>query len=124
MRNTVILIPSYQPTTILMGLINELKDNEFHKIIVVDDGSDATCNPIFEEAETLGALLVRHQHNQGKGEALKTGFRAAIDTFDIKDGIITVDSDGQHSVPDIIRIHDALINNPNSLIMGTRNFNK
>lgn len=39
-------------------------------------------------------------------------------------GIITVDSDGQHSVADVINIRDLLNTKKSTLILGSRNFNK
>jgi len=45
-----------------------------HKVIVVDEGSqDMTA----EMAERLGALVIRHERNMGKGTALKDCFEAA-----------------------------------------------
>ena len=40
-------------------------------IIVVDDGSDADKKAIFDKLEGLATVLT-HEHNQGKGQALKT----------------------------------------------------
>ena len=37
-------------------------------------------------------------------------------------GVITVDSDGQHTVEDVIRMAKALERYPHSLILGVRDF--
>ena len=65
-------------------------------VIVVDDGSEI---PVEGLLEGLPALVVRHQENQGKGRALRTGLTAAR-----KGGYrfaVTLDADGQHSPEDI-----------------------
>jgi dolichol-phosphate mannosyltransferase len=45
------------------------------------------------------------------------------DTTDLK-GIITVDSDGQHTVEDVGKIASAMSEHPDSLILGARDFNE
>jgi len=58
---------------------------------VVDDGSsDHTA----EVAELAGAEVILHSQNMGKGAALRTGF-GAVDDADV---IVTIDTDGQHSL--------------------------
>jgi glycosyltransferase involved in cell wall biosynthesis len=64
--------------------------------MVVDDGSaDATA----EIAEQAGAHVIRQVPNQGKGAALRTGFRSALE--DGVDAVITLDGDGQHDPAEI-----------------------
>ncbi|MBO3804305.1 MAG: glycosyltransferase, partial [Candidatus Brockarchaeota archaeon] len=45
-----------------------------HKVVVVDDGSEDLTAEI---AERLGATVIRHGRNMGKGAALKDCFEAA-----------------------------------------------
>lgn len=60
-------------------------------VIVVDDGStDATS----DVAGLAGAIVLRHGHNRGKGAALRTGFRKALELGAAL--AVTVDADGQH----------------------------
>ncbi len=122
MRNAVIIIPAYKPTTALIEIVNDLKSNNFHKIIVVDDGSGAEYSDIFVKVKSLGPIVAVHPQNKGKGEALKTGFREAREKFDIADGVITVDADNQHHVSDVVKISEALKINPNALVIGSRDF--
>ena len=68
-------------------------------IIVVDDGStDGTAR----EAETAGAVVVRHPNNRGKGAALRSGFARAQELG--ADAAVTVDADGQHPADEAARI--------------------
>jgi glycosyltransferase involved in cell wall biosynthesis len=91
-------------------------------VIVVDDGStdDTAAN-----AEAAGALVIRQSPNQGKGAALRTGFRHALER-DV-DAVITLDADGQHD-PDEIPRFIAAYTAPGAsgprpeLIVGRRDF--
>ncbi|MFI3227569.1 MAG: phosphodiester glycosidase family protein [Clostridia bacterium] len=120
MRHSVILIPAYNPKDTLLDLINELLDNGFGEILVINDGSAFSCSSIFEKAQSLNCKVLHHSKNLGKGQALKTGFRAVQEIYN--QPVITVDCDGQHQILDIIKIDHALHENPNALIMGARNF--
>ncbi len=122
MRNTIIIIPAYQPTKKLTTLLEELRENEFSNIVIIDDGSDATCSSVFAQAKELGCLIVQHKKNRGKGVALKTGIKFATENLDVQHGVVTADADGQHRVSDIIKVTQALQVNPNALVLGTRDF--
>jgi glycosyltransferase involved in cell wall biosynthesis len=65
-------------------------------VLVVDDGSTDDTAAI---AERAGARVVRQAPNRGKGAALRTGFRAAID--DGAQAVVTLDGDGQHDPTEI-----------------------
>jgi dolichol-phosphate mannosyltransferase len=61
----------------------------------------------------------------GKGQALKTGFRYILDNssqFADCCGVITVDSDGQHLVRDIVRLSEVLVSGKSGMILGVRDF--
>jgi glycosyltransferase involved in cell wall biosynthesis len=86
-------------------------------VLVVDDGSaDATS----ERAAEAGASVVRQLPNQGKGAALRTGFRWAIDHG--ADAAITLDGDGQHDPAEIPRFLEAWAAGAPDLVVGRRNF--
>jgi glycosyltransferase involved in cell wall biosynthesis len=65
-------------------------------VIVVDDGShDGTARI----ASRVGAEVIRHEVNQGKGAALRTGFARAL-SMDVA-AVVTLDGDGQHNPAEI-----------------------
>jgi glycosyltransferase involved in cell wall biosynthesis len=67
-------------------------------VLVVDDGSsDDTA----VRAEAAGAVVLPQRPNQGKGAALRMGFRRALDEG--YDAVITLDADGQHDPDEIPR---------------------
>ncbi|MCR5179052.1 MAG: glycosyltransferase family 2 protein, partial [Lachnospiraceae bacterium] len=120
-----VIIPAYEPDEKLAGLIKELKDNISSPVIVVDDGSDpALFGSIFEEVRSLGVMVLTHAVNMGKGRALKTAFNYCLNEYTDLAGVVTADSDGQHSVDDIKAVSEALLEEKNSLIIGARDFSK
>jgi glycosyltransferase involved in cell wall biosynthesis len=86
--------------------------------LVVDDGSsDGTANV----ARAAGATVIEQRPNAGKGAALRTGFRRALD--DGAEAILTLDGDGQHDPADIPRFLSAWSESPRpDLVIGSRNF--
>lgn len=68
-----IVIPAYNEETIVAKVVNAAKElNYVAEILVINDGSyDKTA----EEARIAGANVISHTSNQGKGAAIKTGFK-------------------------------------------------
>ena len=69
-------------------------------VVIIDDGSSDGTG---DRAREAGAQVIRHEVNRGKGSALRTGFRWAIEQG--LDGVITLDADGQHlprQIPEFI----------------------
>ena len=118
----VIVIPAYEPDERLIGLLESLERSGSTRIVVTDDGSGPLYTPVFIRAGELGCVVVRHEHNLGKGAAIKTGIEKALREFGPGIGIITADADGQHLPQDIIRISDALTSYRDHLILGVRDF--
>lgn len=118
----VICIPAYKPGEALIDLIMELEQSGFVRIVIVDDGSGRDFTHIFVKAEELGCSLVRHEHNMGKGAALRTGIQKAVFQYGPEIAIVTADADGQHLARDIVRISDTLASNPGHLVLGVRDF--
>ena len=87
-------------------------------VIVVDDGSsDDTA----ARAREAGATVLEQRPNQGKGAALRMGFRHAIAAG--YDAVLTLDADGQHDPTEIPRFLEAwAIETRPDLVIGRRNF--
>lgn len=119
--NIAVLIPSYEPDEKLAELTEKL--TPLFSVVVVDDGSGDGYAPIFDEVRDKGAVVLRHGKNRGKGAALRTGIAYLKDTG-CTDGIVTADSDGQHTVSDIVRVACAMDSMPDTLILGGRDFTK
>ena len=117
----VILIPAYKPDERLITLTQELVDKHL-RVLLVDDGGQEEFSGIFESCRALGAQVAVHAVNLGKGRALKTGINQALLLWPDVSFIITADSDGQHTVPDIMKVAEAAAQTPDTLILGSREF--
>lgn len=113
--DVAVLIPAYRPDARLCELIEALKALGFARIVAVDDGSGASCADFFARARALGATVLTHEVNRGKGAALKTGF----ENIGARP-VVTCDADGQHTPQDVLAIAEALTANPGALILGCR----
>jgi glycosyltransferase involved in cell wall biosynthesis len=88
-------------------------------VLVVDDGSsDATA----AEAEAAGASVLVQRPNQGKGAALRAGFRWALERG--FEGVITLDGDGQHDPAAIPAFLAARALACDALVIGCRDFRR
>lgn len=125
MKKCLILIPAYNPNSGLIEYIDDLLSKGIRDILVVNDGSRKSCSEIFETvADRRGCTVLTHAVNLGKGRAMKNGFNYFLNLPDLEEysGVITVDSDGQHSAADVLRLQSAMIENPESLVLGCRDF--
>jgi glycosyltransferase involved in cell wall biosynthesis len=91
-------------------------------VVVVDDGS---TDESARDAEVAGATVLGQEPNQGKGAALRAGFRWALD-HDFE-AVITIDGDGQHDpaeIPAFLGAYAArtVAGQPTELIVGHREF--
>lgn len=123
--NITAVIPTLNPTKKILQTVDQLCAVGFERIIVVNDGSDASYDNIFNEIKLNSrCVLLRHSNNRGKGRALKN----AMTYFKRKpmghDGIVTLDDDGQHAIADVVKCAETLMANPASLVLGVRDFNK
>lgn len=120
-QDCCVLIPSLSPDERLPRYVEELLKAEYGLILVVDDGSAAEYQPIFDRlAKMDGCHVLHHDVNHGKGQALRTGFEYILNHTKIQ-GIITADADGQHTVPDTLKLTETL-SEKKELILGSRDF--
>lgn len=119
--NVAIVIPAYNPGENLKEIVNNLEKNQYKKIIIIDDGS--VSKNIFRNLRNQ-AIIIGHNKNKGKGRALKTGFNYCIKNLSNLMGIITIDADGQHEIYDINKIYREFQNKKNSVLLGSRQFEK
>lgn len=118
------LIPSLNPDDKLINHVKQLIKIGFKKIIIINDGSSEEYDKYFNELSKLKECdILKHSINQGKGRALKTGFNYYLNNYSNYIGVVTCDSDGQHTPKDTLKVANSLIKNSNCLILGTRNFN-
>lgn len=116
----IAVIPAYEPDEQLKKTAAELDDLGF-KLIVVNDGSSADKDGIFDALEEF-AVVLRHEKNCGKGRALKTAMKYILENMPDEDCVVTVDADGQHKSSDVLAVSLIQSLHPNDLILGVRSF--
>jgi glycosyltransferase involved in cell wall biosynthesis len=111
----VALVPAYNAAPFVGDVIRKVSAHV--PVIAVNDGSrDATL----EELRKTDATVIDQQPNQGKGVALRTGFRAALERG--ADAVIQLDADGQHDPTEIPLFVEKHFTTAADLIIGERDF--
>ncbi len=115
--DVIAVIPAYQAAATLDVVVRATA--EHLPVLVVDDGSTDDTAVV---AAAAGAKVLRQRPNQGKGAALRYGFRRALD--DGVAAVLTLDADGQHDpacVPDFLARWHA---SGAPLVIGRRDFSR
>ncbi|MBP1681328.1 MAG: Undecaprenyl-phosphate mannosyltransferase [Proteobacteria bacterium] len=112
----VVVVPTYNNPLTIANVANDVLSRGY-KLIIVDDGSEVNVSSLVNKHDNLTVL--RHETNQGKGEAIITGAKEAQ-----KRGFsyfISLDGDGQHLASQIEKICNAC-DAKDQIIIGARNF--
>lgn len=117
MSRVVALIPAYNAEAFVGDVIRVARQHV--PVLAVNDGSkDGTLAVL----TASGATVIDQQPNQGKGAALKRGFRAALDLG--AEAVIQLDADGQHDPAEIPRFVEKFDATLADLIIGERDFSQ
>jgi len=113
---TLVIIPCKNLESHVANVVGAVRDLDLDlDVLVVNDGStDATT----EVARAAGAFVVEHPENLGKGAALGTGFRYAVEKG--YDAVITMDGDEQHDPASIPQFLSALGEGGHDVVVGSR----
>jgi len=113
---TFIVIPVYNESAKIKEVITCLKEEGFHNIVVVEDGSkDDSFNNLLK---IKGIHLLQHIVNRGQGAAIQTGQKYAIDNK--ADYVVHFDGDGQHNYKEIEKLLKILIKEDLEIVIGSR----
>lgn len=119
-KKICILIPTYNNAKTLNRVVDGVLEYT-DAIIVVNDGSTDDTPQLLNSYSQITTVSL--PENKGKGNALKTGFRKAEESG--YDYAITIDSDGQHYPDDIPVFVEALLDEPEDvLLIGNRNMSQ
>ena len=114
-----VIIPTYNNQNTLKRVVDGvLKITD--KVIIVNDGSTDDTKSIL--AQYKDVEQIHFEKNRGKGFALRKGFQKAFD-LDYSHAI-TIDSDGQHYPEDILLFLEFMKDQPETLVIGSRNMNQ
>ena len=117
--NISIVVPALNEEKNIGRVIDNLKQEGYKNIIVVDDGSkDRT----FQIAKEKQIHALRHVVNRGQGAALQTGMSYAL--LNGAEIIVHFDSDGQHKAEEIERMILTIIRNEAEVTLGSRFLSK
>ncbi len=111
---TVAVIPAYNEEGSIARVILRARPY-VDRVIVCDDGS---TDMTFMIAKELGARVVRHGENQGKGEALRTLSKEIMELG--PDIIVTLDGDGQHDPDQIPMLVKPIETGESDVVVGSR----
>ena len=121
--DAAIVLPSLDPDAKFAKVVDGLVEKGFQHIVIVDDGSDAAHQVWFEKAAAYPQCTVLHHGvNRGKGRALKTAFSHVAKQLPEIAGVITIDGDGQHLLPDIVACAERMLENRDKVVLGCRDF--
>jgi len=122
------IIPAYNPDKKLLEVVQSIQQKSNNKIFLIDDGSNGDAQYIFQELQTTqynkNIVFLQHATNLGKGAALKTVFNKILTEYKNIEGVVILDSDGQHSAADCLRVLAELEKYSKVLVLGYRNFSK
>lgn len=116
-KSWCVIIPTYNNAKTLKRVIDGVLEYTSH-IFIINDGSTDETPEILKNYPQV--YLINLPVNKGKGYALQTGFKIALqERFDYA---ITIDSDGQHYPDDIpVFLEELNATNEPILLIGSRN---
>jgi glycosyltransferase involved in cell wall biosynthesis len=110
----VAVIPAYNEERFIGSVVLKARQH-VDRVIVVDDGSTDATGAI---AASAGAIVLRHEPNQGKGAALNTGFHHARDLG--ARAVVLLDGDGQHLPEEVPCVLKPVLAGEADIVVGSR----
>ncbi len=115
LSNCAILIPVYNNERTIGSVLDKVVQYS-DTVLVVNDGSTDKTGTILADRKDI--TLLTHEHNCGKGAAIRFGFEYAY-----KIGfshVITLDADGQHNPVELPHFWDKIREDPEAIWIGAR----
>ncbi|MBC8274118.1 MAG: glycosyltransferase family 2 protein [Chloroflexi bacterium] len=110
-----IVIPAYNAGNTLGQVFSRIPRGDYHRIIVVDDGSlDNTA----EVARKHEVELIQHEQNRGYGGAQKTGFKRALELG--ADIMVLLHADAQYAPEEMPKLIEAAVDQNADIVLGSR----
>jgi glycosyltransferase involved in cell wall biosynthesis len=109
-----VVIPAFNAALTIRQVVVESLQSGLPVLVVNDGSTDSTV----QEIEGLPVTLLNHETNRGKGAALRTCFAWAQEQG--FEGIVTLDSDGQHDPTAIPRLISEAIDGGFDIVLASR----
>jgi glycosyltransferase involved in cell wall biosynthesis len=113
-----VVIPCYNEATTIEAILDAVRSSEIRdkEIVVVDDAStDGTREKLRSLDDEPGLKVIFHERNQGKGAALRSGFRAA--TGDV---VIVQDADLEYDPREYPKLLAPILAGKADVVYGSR----
>ncbi len=113
-----VVIPVFNEKATIAEILNRVRSTPYSKeIIVVDDASTDGTREYLQSLETAdgGLRVLYHDHNQGKGAALRTGFAQATGEV-----VIVQDADLEYDPRDYARMLAPILEGNADVVFGSR----
>jgi glycosyltransferase involved in cell wall biosynthesis len=116
LESAAVIVPAYNAAAHLAGVLEDVRRVvPVQRTIVVDDGSS---DETYRVASSSGVQVIQHPVNLGKGAALSTGFKRAVQM-----GLaytIALDADGQHNPAEIPKFARRVAETGADIVVGNR----
>lgn len=112
-----IIIPTYNEASTIETIVERVRSTPYEKeIIIVDDGStDGTLEKLKQLERDDDIRVVRHERNQGKGAALRSGFPLAR-----HDIVLVQDADLEYDPRDFHQLVEPILDGRADVVYGSR----
>lgn len=111
-----VIVPTYNNYKTITRVVDSLLEYTSDIIVVNDGSTDSTSELLKRYIDKI--KIIQYSPNQGKGYALVTGFKKAMELgFRYA---LTIDSDGQHYASDMVNFVTEIEQYPDSFIVGSR----
>jgi glycosyltransferase involved in cell wall biosynthesis len=114
-----VIVPVFNEATTVEQLLRRVEDLPFRsEIIVVDDGSDDGTAAVIERLQEdglVGLQVITHEHNRGKGAAVRTGIGASRG-----DVVVIQDADLEYDPHDLPRVVNPVLDGYADAVYGSR----
>jgi glycosyltransferase involved in cell wall biosynthesis len=115
-----VLVAAYNEEATIETVLRAVADQPLRtELVVVDDGSRDTTRPLLErlaeEGEIPGLRVLAHEHNRGKGAAVRTAIDASLG-----DIVVIQDADLEYDPRDLPRLLTPILEGHADVVFGTR----
>lgn len=112
-----IVIPAYNEVETILQVIERVQAAPYEtQIIVVDDASTDGTRERLDAVDGVGNVeVIRHEHNRGKGAALRTGFERVVGDY-----VIIQDADLEYDPRDYPKLLEPLLDGRADVVYGSR----
>ncbi|KKU77263.1 MAG: Glycosyl transferase family 2 [Parcubacteria group bacterium GW2011_GWA2_47_8b] len=110
-----VIIPVYNEAKTLPVVLERVQKNKPAEIIIVDDGSTDGTREFLDRYKASNVKVFKHEHNFGKGAALRTGIKAAT-----QDVVLIQDADLEYDPSEYERLIAPITQGYADVVYGSR----